>query len=617
MPDTRSSREPGGSAAIIALLCALGVAAFFVGYLVISAHARPRGVGFHERAQEAGISFVMHNLPNEQGEQRFRINLYDHGAGLAIGDFDNDGRDDIYFLNQHGPNALYRNKGDGTFEDVTAKAGVALEGRVSVGATFADYDNDGYEDLFVTTTRGGNVLFHNRGDGTFEDVTTKAGVAHVGHSQTAVFFDYDNDGLLDLFLTNTAHWTTDNFDFAGRYYEGKGSLDGLMSSAVEYNILYHNNGNGTFTDVTEKSGLRGRGWAGDVAVFDYDDDGFLDVFVPSMFGRGQLYHNNRDGTFSDVTATTLGATPHGAIGAKVFDYDGDGRLDLFVVDMHSDMWMGLDSRHSSEEMASENQHRRFHSSAGPSVNEDASGFIQHERAEFKVHGEDYDALLFGNALYHNLGNGKFTETAIPAGMETFWPWGIATGDFDNDGHEDAFITAGMGYPFYYWPNQLMMNNGDGTFTDRAAALGVEPPTGGDYQEKQIRGRDAARSSRSAAVADFNGDGRLEIVTNNFNDRPYFFANGFPRKNYIELRLTGTRSNRDAIGAIARLWIGKTLMVRQVSPAGGYLAQSSRVLHFGLGDASKIDSVQIRWPRGGVQSLIGPAINTLLSIREPQ
>src|SRR5206468_3974171 len=179
---------------------------------------------------------------------------------------------DIYFLNQHGTTALYRNKGDGTFEDVTAKAGVGLDSRVSVGATFADYDNDGNEDLFVTTTRAGNTLFHNRGDGTFEAVTAKAG-------------------------------------------------------------------------------MRGGGWAGDVAVFDYDDDGFLDVFVPSMFGRCQLYHNNRDGTFTDVTATTLGPTPHGAIGAKVFDYDGDGRLDLFVVDMHSDMWMGLDSRHSSEKLA--------------------------------------------------------------------------------------------------------------------------------------------------------------------------------------------------------------------------------------------------------------------------
>jgi hypothetical protein len=610
-----SPPEPGRSTAPLVLIAAVVVAALFVGYVVISPHVKSQSQGFHERAQQAGISFVMHNLPNEQGEQRFRINLYDHGAGLAVGDFDSDGRDDIYFLNQHGPTALYRNKGDGTFEDVTAKAGVLLDGRVSVGATFADYDNDGREDLFVTTTRAGNVLFHNRGDGTFEDVTAKAGVTHVGHSQTAVFFDYDNDGLLDLFLTNTARWTTDNFDLAGHDYDGKASLEALMSSATESNILYHNNGNGTFTDVTDKARMRGRGWAGDVAVFDYDEDGFLDVFVPSMFGRGQLYHNNHDGTFTDVTATALGATPHGAIGAKVFDYDGDGRLDLFVVDMHSDMWMGLDSRHASEKLATENEHRRFRSPAGPSVDENAPGFIQHQRAEFSVHGEDYDALLFGNALYRNLGGGKFTETAIPAGMETFWPWGIATGDFDNDGHEDAFITAGMGYPFYYWPNALMMNNGDGTFTDRASSLGVEPPTGGDYQGKQIRGQDAARSSRSAAVADFNGDGRLDIVTNNFNDRPYFFANGFPKKNFLELKLTGTRSNRDAIGAVARLWIGKTVMVRQVNPAGGYLAESSRVLHFGLGGAKEIDSVVIRWPRGEVQTLRNPLVNEVLSIQE--
>src|SRR6266576_619464 len=237
MTNPDPSPEPGRPIAIIVLLVALGVAALFIGYVVISAHTQTHRLGFHEQAEQAGISFVMHNLPNEQGEQRFRINLYDHGAGLAVGDFDYDGRDDIYFLNQHGTTALYRNKGDGTFEDVTAKARVGLDSRVSVGATFADYDND---------------------------------------------------GQLDLFLTNTAHWTTDNFDFTNRNYEGKGSLEGLMSSTVEYNILYHNNGNGTFTHVTDKAGMRGRGWAGDVAVFDYDDDGFLDVFVPSIFGRGQL-----------------------------------------------------------------------------------------------------------------------------------------------------------------------------------------------------------------------------------------------------------------------------------------------------------------------------------------
>ena len=269
-----------------------------------------------------------------------------------------------------------------------------------------------------------------------------------------------------------------------------------MTSPVESNILYRNNGDGTFTDVTESAGLRGRGWAGDVAVFDYDEDGFLDLFVPSMFGRGQLYRNSGHGTFTDVTAETLGPTPHGAIGTKVFDYDGDGRLDLFVVDMHSDMWMGLDSQWSSLEEATKNQHRRFLSPNGPTVDEEAVGFIETQRQMFAMEGKNYDELLFGNALYRNLGQGKFTETALAAGLETFWPWGIATGDYDNDGNEDVFITSGMGYPFYYWPNQLMMNNGDGTFRDRAAALGIEPPTGGIYQEKNIGGH-RLREARGA------------------------------------------------------------------------------------------------------------------------
>ncbi|HVH67475.1 MAG TPA: CRTAC1 family protein [Gemmatimonadales bacterium] len=595
----------------------LAVAVVAAGSIAGCEHSKApaRVRGFQERAQEAGIAFRMHDLPKEQGEQ-FHINLYDHGSGLAVGDYDNDGREDIYFLNQLGGNALYRNMGDGSFVDVTEKAGVALRGRVSVAATFVDYDNDGWEDLYVTTTRGGNVLFHNRGDGTFEEVTAAAGLRYVGHSQAAVFFDYDNDGYLDLFLTNTGRWTTDTFDSATGAFVGKADLGTTMTTPKEFNRLYHNNGNGTFTDVTDRAGLRGRGWAGDAAVFDYDEDGFLDLFVPSMFGRGQLYHNSGHGTFTDVTAQTLGRTPYGAIGCKVFDYDGDGRLDLLVVDMHSDMWMGLDAQHGSLELASRTQHQRFLSPLGPTVDETAPGFTTTVRALFAKLGEDYNTLLFGNALYHNLGQGRFTETAVPAGLETLWPWGVATGDFDNDGNEDVFITSGMGYPFYYWPNQLMMNNGDGTFRDQAAALGIEPPLGGSYLEEKVGGKPAARSSRSAVVADLDGDGRLEIVTNNFNGPPYFFANHFPRRNYVEFRLTGTKSNRDAIGAVVRLWAGNKVMVRQVNPAGGYLAQSTRVVHFGLGDRSQVDSITIRWPRGIMQTLHNPAINTLHEVREP-
>jgi hypothetical protein len=615
------SDDATSPAARRALAVAVVVAGLIAGYVLLgrnTGHApvAPTGAsGFQERAREAGIAFRMHFLPKEQGEP-FHINLYDHGSGLAVGDYDNDGHEDVYFLNQLGPNALYHNVGDGAFVDVTAKAGVALADRISVGATFADYDNDGWEDLFVTTTRGGNVLWRNRGDGSFEDVTAAAGLRHVGHSQAAVFFDYDNDGDLDLFLTNTAHWTTDVFDSAAGYFEGKPDLGSLLTSPKESNILFRNNGDGTFIEATARAGLRGRGWAGDVAVFDYDEDGFLDLFVPSMVGRGQLYRNTGHGTFRDVTAQALGRTPYGAIGCKAFDYDGDGRLDLFVVDMHSDMWMGVDAGHLSLDVARQVQHRRFLTPKGPTVNEDAPGLVQIQRAMFARQGEDFDALLFGNALYRNLGHGKFTETAVAAGLETLWPWGVATGDFDNDGHEDVFIPSGMGYPYYYWSNPLMMNHGDGTFLDRAATLGVEALAGGIYLDERVAGQPAARSSRSAVVADFDGDGRLEIVTNNFNDRPYFFANRFPRRNYVAFRLTGTRSNRDAIGAVVRLWAGKTVMVRQVNPAGGYLSHSSRVVHFGLGDRGKVDRIEIRWPRGIVQRLDDPEINRLHQIREP-
>ena len=184
------------------------------------------GPGFHERGRECGLSFHMDFLPNEQGEH-FKVNLYDHGCGVAVADFDGDGHDDVYFLNQLGTNALYRNKGDGTFEDVTRKAGVAVGDRICVAATFGDYDNDGYPDLYVTSTRGGNLLFHNNGDGTFTDRTKQAGLVHVGHSQTAAFFDYDNDGYLDLFVTNTAKWTFDSYDASAHYYPGMERLSEL------------------------------------------------------------------------------------------------------------------------------------------------------------------------------------------------------------------------------------------------------------------------------------------------------------------------------------------------------------------------------------------------------
>ena len=572
--------------------------------------ARSRGSpGFRDAAPESGIDFQMAFLPNEQGA-RFKTNLYDHGCGVAIADYDGD--DDVLFLNQLGPNALFRNRGDGTFDDITSEAGpLALNDRIKVGAAFGDYDNDGDQDLYITSTRGGNVLLENLGEGRFHDVTDRAGVGFIGHSQTPAFFDYDNDGLLDLFVTNTARWTEDEFDELSKYFPGIGDIwtQVFDRREREFNVLYRNNGNGTFSDTTVEAGVAGHGWGGDVAAFDFDEDGDQDLFVTNMFGMSQLYRNGQ-GHFDDVTNEVLGRTSMGAIGCKAFDFDDDGRLDLLIADMHSDMWIGPRDEKLVKPTA------KFTNFMGPIVNTSAEAKKREQVIADRL-SLDYDRLLFGNSLFRNKGADLFEEVSDAAGMETFWPWGVAVGDFDNDGHEDVFLPSGMGYPWFYWPASLMLNNGDGTFTDRAAKEGIEPPVEGLYLPVRIGGNPAARSSRCAATADFDGDGRLELVVNNFNDRPYYFKNQFPLRHYVAFRLRGTNSNHDAIGAVVKLWIGSRVMVRQVHANGGYLSQSSKTLHFGLGDTERVDRAEIRWPSGTRQVIESPTADRLHQIAEPE
>ncbi|HUY34156.1 MAG TPA: FG-GAP-like repeat-containing protein [Pirellulales bacterium] len=572
-----------------------------------------RPPGFREAALESGIDFRMSFLPNEQGET-FKVNLYDHGCGVAVADYDGDGDDDVLFLNQLGPNALYRNRGDGTFDNVTEEAGpLALTDRIKVGAAFGDYDNDGDQDLYITSTRGGNVLLENLGNGRFRDVTEQARVGIVMHSQTPAFFDYDNDGDLDLFVTNTGHWTSDVLDQATHYFPGTGDLWEHVFNAQdrEFNVMFRNEGDGRFSDVTGEAGLAGRGWGGDVTAFDYDEDGDLDLLVTNMFGLSQLYRNDAQGHFDDVTRDTLRRTSLGAIGSKAFDFNNDGRLDLFIADMHSDMWVAKDGRKTLQ------PDKKLRYLTGPIMATDLAS-LKWEAKVAEGLGLDYDTLFFGNGLYRNDGEGRFAEVSDAAGMETWWPWGVAVGDFDNDGYEDVFLPSGMGFPYFYWPSCLMRNDGDSTFTNVAADEGIEPPVEGLYLPERIGGKQAARSSRCAAVADFDGDGRLELMVNNFNDRPYYFKNRFPHRHFVAFRLRGTKSNHDAVGAVVKLFMGPRVMVRQVHATGGYLSQSSKTLHFGLGlgDHHRIDRAEIHWPSGTRQIVQSPTVDRLHKITEP-
>jgi len=573
------------------------------------AAARTGAYGFEDLAPESGLAFRMTFLEGEQGEH-FKINLYDHGCGVAVADYDGDGDDDIYLCNQTGPNALFRNDGRGRFLDVTRMAGITVEDRISVAATFADVDGDGWPDLYVTNTRGGNLFFHNLGNGTFEDRTIQAGLAFVGHSEQATFFDADGDGDLDLLLTNTARWTTDAFEERTKHWIGRATIFDLLDAPIETNRFYRNRGDGTFADDTDASGLAGVGWGGDTAVFDFDEDGDLDVFIANMFGRSLLMRNDGTGRFTDVTRATLGRTPWGTVGAKAFDFDGDGLLDLFLVDMHSDMWMKAETPPSTIP-----ERTRYPSPFGPMTAEQLAAA---EGASLFMSRRPYEPrdVVFGNVLYRNLGGGRFEDVTDRAGAETLWPWGIAADDFDGDGYVDAFIPSGMGYPYQFWRSPLLMNDGHGAFVERSAAAGIEIPRGGKWGDVAIGGRTPARSSRSAAAGDFDGDGRPDLVVNNFNDRPFLYMNRFAPRPWLGLRLTGNKSNRDAIGARVRLQVGSRVLVRQVDAAGGYLAQSSRTLHFGLGEATRVGRAEIRWPSGIVQTIDDLPVGKVTSITEP-
>jgi hypothetical protein len=561
----------------------------------------PIDLRFTDRAPESGITFV-HDAVDDAGKT-YKAAHYDHGNGIAAADVDGDGRIDLYFPNQLGGSELWLNNGDGTFRNGTAAAGVGLPGRITVSAAFGDVDNDGDQDLFVTSVRGGNALFVNDGKGAFRDATTEAGLAYVGHSSGAVFLDYDRDGRLDLFVVNVGKYTTEVQGRGGYWIAHEDAFAShLKPERTETDVLYRNLGGGRFADVTKEAGLGDGAWSGDATATDLNRDGWPDLYLVNMQGDDH-YYENRQGTFVDRTAETFPQTSWGAMGVKSFDYDNDGDLDLYVTDMHSDMF---------QEAAPRDEKIRYRYTG--------------ERAE--AFFSDGSNNIFGNSFWVNEGGGKFREAAETLGVEVFWPWGLSVDDVNADGFQDIFVTASMNYPFRYGLNSLLINNRGNGFLDAELITGIEPRRDGrhrkDWFALDCSGEDRAHrlcagrqgrvtvtgslGSRSSVIFDLEGDGDLDIVTNELHDRPMVLVSDLAQRrpvSWLAVRLQGTRSNRNGLGAEVAVTAGGRTQTRLLDGASGYLSHSVLPLYFGLERATAVDRIEVRWPNGERQVVQGP------------
>lgn len=529
--------------------------------LLALAAAAVAPVQFRNVARDSGIDFVLEN--NATPDKHIIETM---PGGVAAFDYDGDGLIDIFFTNgaaipsleKNQPkfrNRLYRNLGGMKFKDVTEEAGLAGAG-YSMGAAAADFDNDGRVDLFVAGVKS-NHLYRNLGNGKFEEVTAKAGIRSDVWSITGGWFDFDRDGLLDLFVVNYLKWSPENPMFCGdpprtRSYCHPRFYEGLP------NTLYRNRGDGTFEDVSAKAGIAqhvGKGMS--IAFADYDGDGFPDAFVTNDKIPSFLFHNLGNGRFEEVALEAGVALPdHGkgvsAMGADFRDYDNDGLPDVVYA---------------------------------------------------ALAGETFP-------LFHNEGKGWFRDatyrTRIGPLSNKRSGWTAALFDFNNDGWKDLFVTGAhvndtvhvFEAAEYRLPNALFANAGDGTFLDFSAGAGAEFQTPGVH--------------RGAAFADFNNDGKVDAVVSLIGGRAELWENVSDAGNtWLDLKLTGTKSNRDGIGAVVR--IGKQW--NEMTANTGYASSTHAPVHFGTGKASQVD-VEILWPSGTKQTLQGIRTNQTLSVREP-
>ena len=576
---------------------------------------------FIDRAPESGITF--RNWVTPDGGKNFRPAHYDHGNGITIADIDGDGLSDIYFTSYIGGNELWRNLGGGKFENITKKAGVACKGRINVTASFADIDNDGDPDLYVTTVRGGNVLFENKGKGKFNDISKSSGLDYNGHCSAAVFFDYDNDGLLDLFLVNIGKFTTDirksamtnypdeKFDADYHYYLAV--VNAFNAERIpennEHSILYKNTGKNQFVDVTEQVELVDNSWSGDATPVDLNEDGWQDLYMVNMQGDDQYYENVEGKRFVNKTTKYFPVTPWGAMGVKAFDYNNDGRMDIYVTDMHTDM------------------------------NHDFTP--QEEKQKFKVvfGGNTKSKHIYGNAFYRNEGRGTFKEVSDEIGVENLWPWGLSVGDLNADGYQDIFVTSSMNMVFRYGANSVFLNDHGWKFMDSEFVLGVEPRRDGKTakpwyrlycdgaDKKHAACRDQkgridiweALGSRSSVIFDLDNDGDLDIVCNEWNWGPMVLVSDLSdakKINFLKITLTGKKSNRDGLGARVTVSAAGESFTQIYDGTSGYLSHSLYPLYFGLRDITEVDKVEVLWPSGTQQVVAAPIkINSLLEIAE--